>query len=335
MDSLNDNTPFPSRCPCFFDKYDLGKSWRSCCCSRGVYTSRPTSVGTSRTRACPRAQARASHTCKQSMRGRPAARRVLKEAAAAIKRRAAWSFVVAILGCSSNAIAETGETPPAQVRNRLGVSISQDFGVHAGQDVCSQSSQLEDGYACFRASGTQYHGAPLPTRGGQVNMAPTPATTRLLAGYERLVLPSLTLGVWLGWVLAGGGPKPSGAAANSFLPFHGELRAGYLFGVRPLENPGLGAGVFLGAGIAQFDTAYSVSVQEDTSKPQPRSQLDNPENQMLLAYRKSGTGFVSGRASVFLTLSPRVFLSLGLALTKTFPSTGTLVSPELASFLSF
>jgi hypothetical protein len=211
----------------------------------------------------------------------------------------------------------------------------QDFGIHEGRDICSKSSQLEDGYACFRASGTQYHGTPLPDRGGEASLSPMPATTRILAGYDRIVLPNLTLGVRLGWVLAGGGPRPSGAEAPAFLPFHGEARVGYTFGLRPFERAGIRGSVFLGAGVAQFDTEYRVFVEEDPAAPPPRSQLDNPPQQMLSAYRKSGTGFVSGGAAITWAASTALGISLGLRMTKTFPSSGTLVSPELSAVWQF
>ncbi|MDI3285805.1 hypothetical protein [Polyangium sp. 15x6] len=172
-------------------------------------------------------------------------------------------------------------------------------------------------------------------RGGEVRPGLQLSTTRLLLGYDRVVFENVTLGVRLGWVLRGGGPRPSGAEAPEFLPFHGEVRAGYTFGARPFARPGFRGSLFVFGGIAQFDTEYQVFVEEDTTKPPPASQLDNPPSQTLSAYRKSGTGFVGLGAAATYAFSPSLALSAALKFTKPFPSTGTVLSPELSFSYAF
>ncbi|MDI1443493.1 hypothetical protein [Polyangium sp. 6x1] len=230
------------------------------------------------------------------------------------------------------------DAPPKKapsLNNGLSLSLVQDLGIHAGTDVCSPESQLHGDYACFRDAGTQYHGTPLVGRGGEVRPGLQIATTRMLLGFDRVVFENLSLGLRLGWVLRGGGPRPSGAEAPEFLPFHGEIRAGYTFGARPFARPGLRGSVFVTAGIAQFDTEYRVVVEEDTTKPPPASQLDNPPSQTLSAYRKSGTGFVGLGVAATYAISPSLGVSAALRFTKPFPSTGTLLSPELSFFYAF
>ncbi|MDI1484260.1 hypothetical protein [Polyangium sp. y55x31] len=230
------------------------------------------------------------------------------------------------------------DAPPKKATshdNALSLSLVQDLGLHADTDVCSPSSQLHGDYACFRDSGTQYHGTPLAMRGGEVRPGVQLSTTRVLVGYDRVVFDNITLGLRLGWVLRGGGPRPSGAEAPAFLPFHGEVRAGYTFGARPFARPGFRGSLFVFGGIAQFDTEYRVVVEEDTTKPPPASQLDNPPSQTLSAYRKSGTGFVGLGVAATYAFSPSLALSAALKFTKPFPSTGTLLSPELSFSYAF
>ena len=267
-----------------------------------------------------------------------AGRRAPRAAAAAIdvRRWGTWLLGLTLLLHSTEAMATDAppQRPPV-LANGLSLSLVQDLGLHAGADVCSPESQLYGDYACFRDSGTQYHGNPLARRGGEVRPGLQIATTRALLGFDRVFFDNVTLGLRLGWVLRGGGPRPSGAEAPDFLPFHGELRAGYTFGANPFVRAGLRGSVFFIAGIAQFDTTYRVVVEEDTTKPPPSSQLDNPASQTLSAYRKSGTGFLGVGAAASYAITPSLGLSAALRFTKPFPSTGTLVSPELSCFYAF
>jgi len=264
------------------------------------------------------------------MKERAAVRRAQRAAAAAIKT----SVLVLVLGIRPAEAAPPAKPPP-QPKNIASLSLAQDFGIHEGSDVCAMRSQLEDGYACFRSSGTQYHGTPLVNRGGDVSLGLQPATTRLLAGFDRVLLDNISLGLRLGWVLRGGGPRPSGADAPAFLPFHAEARVAYTFGAKTFQNAGLRFSLFLDAGIAQVDTKYDVLIEEDTTKPPPAAQLDNPPRQTLAAYKKSGTGFFGGGAAATYAVTPSFGFSLALKLTKTFPSSGTLLSPELSGFFAF
>jgi hypothetical protein len=246
-------------------------------------------------------------------------------------------FTALLLACPRSTVAaERQATPlPPAPATVITVSLAQDFGLHGGADVCSAESQIAGDFACFRRSKTQYHGTPLRGQGGDVAAAPQPATTRLLLGYDRVLAERFTLGARVGYVLRGGGPRQSGAEAPAFLPLHVEARAGYTFGMEPLRHAGLRVAIFIHAGVAQVDTEYTVSILEDTSKPPPVSQLDNADEQVLSAYKKSGTGFIGAGAAVTYAVTPSLGFSAGLKLMQMFPSSGTILSPELACFAAF
>jgi hypothetical protein len=212
--------------------------------------------------------------------------------------------------------------------NRFSVALQQDFGIVSAQDACSKESQLTRGLACFRSNETQYHGTPL-LGVGAAHGGLTPATTRLLFGFDRMLFERWALGLRGGFVFAGGGPRPDGASAHAFLPFHGEARMTYWFGVPPGRGPGLRGGVFVGGGLAQVDTAWSVHVDEDTSVRPSAAQPSNPLAQTLTVYQKAGTGFVSGGAAVAFALDQASAFFLDVKLMQLFPSSGTVVAPEI------
>jgi hypothetical protein len=240
-------------------------------------------------------------------------------------------LAVATAACALEAVACAAPAPRAPegaALFRAGVALEQDFGMVYGSGICDMDSQLEGGFACFRANGTQYHGTPLRDEGASPQ-GTFPATTRLLIGLDRVVFERLALGVRGGVVLSGGGPKPDGAGAPSFLPFHGEARATYWLGAAPFAGQGFRIGVFAGGGVAQVDTALRVLVEEDTRAPAPAAQPSNPALQTLDAYKKAGTGFFSGGVAAALAPSRTSAFFLNLKVMQLFPSAGTAVAPEI------
>lgn len=257
---------------------------------------------------------------------------------AKIQKFGAATLVMMLMGVGSSSPAaadEHIETQPFNVKNIVSVSIAQDFGLHMGTNPCTMANQINGGFACFRASGTQYHGTPLPDSSNDIQAFPQLATTRLFGGYDRIFGSHITLGIRLGWVLRGGGPRPDGAEGPIFLPFHGEARAGYTFGTNPFQRDGLRFSLFIGGGIAQVDTEYQVTITEDPQKPPPASQLDNPQTQVLSVYRKSGTGFLDIGAVMNYSFSKRFGVSLGAKVMRMFPSNGTIVSLEMGGTAAF
>jgi len=161
------------------------------------------------------------------------------------------------------------------------------------------------------------------------------ATTRVLAGYDRILGENWALGARGGLVVRGGGPRPDGEYAPAFLPYHGELRVAYAFGEAPFRSEGFRFSLFLGGGVAQVDTATRVLVEEDTSKPPPVSQGDNPLLQTLTVYEKSGTGFMGGGAGAAFVMGPSSSLFFNLKLMRLFPSEGFVIAPELGCEYGF
>lgn len=232
------------------------------------------------------------------------------------------------LACSGEASAPPAKSPEVPRPNLVSVTVEQDFGIVSGESACSFNGQIYGGFACFREDQTQYHGNPKsqdPAAPGGLFLG----TTRLLLSFDRVLGDNWTLGGRAGGVVRGGGPKPDGAAAPSFLPFHGELRAAYWFGSAPFVGTGLRAGLFVAGGIAQVDTMFQVDVVENTKLPRPAVQPDNPKEQTLDAYQKAGTGFAGGGLSLAYAFLPTSAFVLHLKVMGLFPSTGAALAPEL------
>ena len=245
--------------------------------------------------------------------------------------RALAAFLAATIlpACAyPSAGAGPASAPSSPRPNRLSVALQQDFGIASAQDPCTKESQLTQGLSCFRSNETQYHGTPqLDTAAPHSGLSP--ATTRLLFGFDRVLRERWTLGVRGGFVFAGGGPRPDGSAAHAFLPFHGEARVAYWFGVPPGTGPGFRGGLFVGGGIAQVDTAWRVVVDEDTSVRPAAAQPTNPLTQTLTVYKKAGTGFVGGGASIACAVDAASAFFLDVKLMQLFPSSGAVVAPEI------
>ncbi len=230
--------------------------------------------------------------------------------------------------CSGEGEQVKAKAPEVPRPNLVSVTVQQDFGIVTGESPCSFAGQIYGGFTCFRADQTQYHGTPKsqdPSDATGVYLA----TTRLLLSFDRVLGDSWTLGGRLGGVVRGGGPKPDGASAPSFLPFHGELRAAYWFGAAPFGGTGFRAGLFVAGGIAQVDTLFPVDVVENTKAPRPAVQPDNPKEQTLDGYTKMGTGFAGGGLSLAYAFLPTSAFVLHLKVMGLFPSAGAALSPEL------
>ena len=169
-------------------------------------------------------------------------------------------------------------------------------------------NQTVGSYSCFRDAGSQYHGNPiLGDPADSVNGGLALGTTRILIGYDRVLVAGLTLGVRLGYVLRGLGPRADGGT-NPF-PFHVEGRLAYWFGSEAFTTATFRPYVFVAGGAAQIDTRFGIVVTEDTTvQPSPNQPLCpanlpagvvavgcNPPAQHLDAYRRMGQGFAGRR----------------------------------------
>lgn len=221
------------------------------------------------------------------------------------------------------------EGSPAAAPHRVSLALQQDFAFASGSDVCTKQNQLEGRFSCFRTASAQYHGTPLPGEAGEVSGL-LPATTRLLAGYDRRFAERFSLGVRGGLVLRGGGPTAAGGEAPDFFPLHAEGRAGLdLLEATAFAGATLRLGVFVAGGLAQVDASSAVDIREDSSAPRPMAHPKGDEEQTLEAYQKLGTGFVAGGATVSYAFPSFSAAYLGFKVMQLFPSSGTVLAPEL------
>ncbi len=214
------------------------------------------------------------------------------------------------------------------------LSVQQDLAiVGAGTNVCNEANQTTGEFSCFRAAGSQYHGNPLADPGDNVNPGLAPATTRIHIGYDRVLVAGLVLGFRLGYVLRGLGPRADGGSAP--FPFDVEGRLAYWFREDVFSNAGLRPFLFAAGGGAQVDTKFGVTVHEDTSKPPPPTQTDNPPSQDLSAYRRMGQGWAGGGAGMMYAFTPGAGIVLDVKYMRMFPTPGNVIAPELGVALGF
>jgi hypothetical protein len=143
------------------------------------------------------------------------------------------------------------------------------------------------------------------------------------------------LGVRLGAVVHGGGPRPDGADAHPFLPIHAEARLAYWFGSKVFWTSGFRPYLFASGGLAQVDSHFGVQVFEDPTKRPPPSQIDNPPSQVLTAYRHMGQAFAGGGAGLMGAFTPGSGIFLSVKYMRTFPTAGNVLAPELGFALGF
>lgn len=228
-------------------------------------------------------------------------------------------------------------------KNWVGLTLSPDLALISGSDVCGQDSQRDKGYSCFRSDGKQYHGNPTPAAGNAIAGGIAPSTVRLMAGYDRLFGKNFMVGVRLGFAF-NGGPKPDGG--NAFLPFHGELRLAYWIGSNPFARAGLRPFVFLGGGMAQVDTKVDVSVREsEQCSTYPGALCPvyagsevvqyNPQGQTVSAWHKAGQQFVGLGGGAMYAFTPKSGLVGAIKVMQMFPTSGTVISPELGYAMGF
>jgi hypothetical protein len=227
-------------------------------------------------------------------------------------------------GCEPEAAPPPAPAGPPAVW--LSFGLAQDVALTSGDQVCTKQSQLEEGFACFRASGTQYHGTPLPGEAGTLGSGPVPATTRVYLASDFRLPSALSLGMRVGYAIAGQGPRPDGG--KSFFPMHAELRGQYWFSERAFPAS-VAAFLFASGGVAQIDAKKAVHVVEDRDVPPPPTQLDNGDEQTLDAYQKMGLSFAALGVGVFLPFGGHYGLLCDLKAMALFPDTGAALELEL------
>ena len=220
----------------------------------------------------------------------------------------------------------------------LSLGLIQDVLFVSGSEVCTRKSQIDSGYVCLRASGSQYHGTPLPGRGGDASFSPSFATTRVsLASYIPLFGP-VSGGLRMAYAFAGQGPQADGG--KSFVFYQAEAIGAYWLTGDAFSTKNLGAFLQLSGGVAEIDGSTKVTVNETPTIFQtpggvvpPSSQLDNPPTQTLDAYKKTGSGFASAGVGTFLPFGLASGLLADLRFSVLFPTTGIAMSLGVSGVL--
>jgi hypothetical protein len=186
------------------------------------------------------------------------------------------------------------ETPPPDTakKNWVSLAVQQDFLFLGGE---TNSCAGTGSYQCFRQTGEFYDLIPYDKSGGEIAGGINVATTRIMAGYDRVVW-RFKLGVRLGFAFGGGPQAPDGLA---FMPFHAEGRASYWFGADPFGTAGPKFYLTAGGGVAQLDSKVTVVVYET------RQDYLDDKRLKLDAWRKSGTGFLAAGAGFLYAITPR------------------------------
>jgi hypothetical protein len=218
---------------------------------------------------------------------------------------------------------EEDEGPDLGTVNWLSVGLQQDFLMFSGESgVCGTDRPAE--LSCFRANDefrdptTQF----IAGDGGEVAGGFRPATTRLLIGYDRVLFPSIAIGVRVGYAIGGGPAEPGGAA---FVPFHAELRGAYWFG--PLEVGKVRPYATAGGGLAQVDSSVTTELVDRSPQGQiPVDELMQPTASRVTVWKKTGTTFAALGAGAMYPLNQKSGITAELKGVLLFPSSGMSVS---------
>lgn len=234
-----------------------------------------------------------------------------------MQRLAPFLLVGVLALCCRSAQADQPQRNPRWIT----ASIRQDLAWLDGNEVCSPASQSAGDFSCFRGNETQYLGTPNPADASRVRGL-TFATTRILVGYQHFVTHALAVSGVVGAAIRGGGPKPLGESAHAFLPLHLEAQLSVWPWGAPLGTGRVRPFASFGGGIGQIDAHANVRVREDRSAPAAPSQLDNPDEQTLSVYRKSGIGFAAAGLGAACSLSRHWVLRIAMQGLVSFPAPG-------------
>jgi hypothetical protein len=228
--------------------------------------------------------------------------------------------------CSFDGFCERAERD----KNWLSLAAEQDFVFVPTTDACTRKSQTTDGYACFRQrDGAQYRGSALRDVNHPIQAGLGP--TRVVVGYDRLILEHVMLGGRAGWAVRG--EQPAGKNAIEFLRLHAEVRLSYWLGHDPLAHAGLRGFLMTNAGVGQFDTVVPVQVGEDLR--QAKRQGGNDLRQTLDASKRAGDFFLGAGAGLLFGSSRSSGFSAALRVLEVFPFGATVVAPELGYMKGF
>ncbi|MEZ4225286.1 MAG: hypothetical protein R3B13_30320 [Polyangiaceae bacterium] len=254
--------------------------------------------------------------------------------------------------CEGGVCTDGGGASGPWKKNWIGLHVAQDLAIVGGDDVCSQASQNDKGFACFyKDTENQYLLDPQPGVANKISTGIAPATTRFMLSYDRVITRNIALGLRGGFAI-GGGPAAGANKDVKFLPVHGELRGSYWFGKEPFSKQGLRPYVHAGGGLAQVDAKLPVTIRDcaqgrAVGDPYvasndyrqctagnigviPPSTVSNEGTPLELdAYKKLGQSFITVGGGAMYALSPNSGLQLNVNIMFMLPTTGQVIEPSL------
>jgi len=211
------------------------------------------------------------------------------------------------------------------LRNWLSAALQQDFLMFsAAAGVCGPDQPEE--LSCYRAGDVYRPGTADNTAGdgGTVTGGFRLGTTRLMLGYDRVLLSNLSAGIRVGYAFGGGPTEPAGAA---FVPIHAELRGTYWFGA--LERGKLRAFATLSGGLAQVDSSVTTEVVDRCADPTattPPCTTGEVALSKVTVWKKTGTTFAGLGGGALYPLDEHSGISAELKAVLLFPSSGLSVA---------
>lgn len=222
----------------------------------------------------------------------------------------------------------------------LGAEVGFDLAFLSGDDVCSQQSQADEGFACFDpGTSDQYGFDPQPGQGNKISGGFALGTVRFMLHPEYFVTKNISLGARIGYAI-NGGPTPEGG--NAFLPFHAEARGTYWLG----DPTALGFRPFLhlGGGMAQVDASLKVTISDcssvgATTSAEYQACADgvpsDAKARQLDAYKKLGQGFGALGGGAMYAMTDSLGLVLDVNIMFMLPSSGQVIEPSLGIMKGF
>jgi hypothetical protein len=124
------------------------------------------------------------------------------------------------------------------------------------------------------------------------------ATTRALAGFDRVITDNITVGARLGAVITGKAVRLT--TDRSFLFLHGEVRGAYWFGSNPFTHKGFRPYVLLAAGVGEADGKITVDIIYNGT-------TNKPENSTAkyAAWKRSGKTFAGAGVGLMWALDKK------------------------------
>ncbi len=253
-------------------------------------------------------------------------------------------------------------------KNYASLGIQLDILALSGaENVCGyvnssgEYKQEHDNFFCYTDDG-EFLGKPAKDKFNEVVGGGALAGARLLVGYDRVLWKGLLAGARIGYAF-GGSPDVGSAAdrqeeckdndqasgcratnASNFLPFHGELRASYMFPkmvgglIRPYGFLGGGLGqVSAGVPVAVCDTVRSGG--DNTGEPFASTQKckgqAGAKQREVEAYQITGLNFIDlGGGAIF-----NVYKNWGVNVEAKFmimlPTMGFVFAPSVAPVFMF